>query len=261
MLRDFGTRLRSLVHDPNDDVLADIAEKQAREALLRWEPRIVVTDSPDRARSRRRPAADPAQLRPHERAGRRPGGRPAELDGEESEPVTAPTSDKPAIDYTDKDYDALRQALLGLATYRLPEWTDRSAADLGMLLVDLFAYMGDIVSLLPGPDRERVVPRHRGRAPQHHRPAAADRLRACSARRRERRAHARLQPARRRASRRRSSSPAAPQFATTAGATPRADRSSTWATTRRSTSPGPRSLPAPTGSSRSRACPCGTAAR
>ncbi len=60
--------------------------------------------------------------------------------------MTAPTSDKPAIDYTDKDYDALRQALLGLATYRLPEWTDRSAADLGMLLVDLFAYMGDIVS-------------------------------------------------------------------------------------------------------------------
>jgi phage baseplate assembly protein W len=45
MLRPFGTRIRSLVHDPNDDVLADVAEKQAREALLRWEPRIVVTDS------------------------------------------------------------------------------------------------------------------------------------------------------------------------------------------------------------------------
>jgi phage baseplate assembly protein W len=45
LLRQFGTRLRSLVHDPNDDVLADLAEKQAREALLRWEPRIVVTDS------------------------------------------------------------------------------------------------------------------------------------------------------------------------------------------------------------------------
>ncbi len=45
MLRQFGTRLPSLVHDPNDDVLADIAQNQAREALLRWEPRIVVTDS------------------------------------------------------------------------------------------------------------------------------------------------------------------------------------------------------------------------
>jgi hypothetical protein len=60
--------------------------------------------------------------------------------------MTTPATDKPAIDYTDKDFDSLRRALLGLATYRLPEWTDRSAADLGMLLVDLFAYMGDVVS-------------------------------------------------------------------------------------------------------------------
>jgi phage baseplate assembly protein W len=45
LLRNFGTRIPSLVHDPNDDVLVDIAEKQAREALLRWEPRIVLTDS------------------------------------------------------------------------------------------------------------------------------------------------------------------------------------------------------------------------
>ena len=57
-----------------------------------------------------------------------------------------PASDKPAIDYTDKDFASLRQALLELATFRLPEWTDRSPADLGMLLVDLFAYMGDVVS-------------------------------------------------------------------------------------------------------------------
>lgn len=45
LLRDFGTRLPGLVHDPNDDVLVDIAENHAREALLRWEPRILVTDS------------------------------------------------------------------------------------------------------------------------------------------------------------------------------------------------------------------------
>ena len=45
MLRQFGTRLPSLVHDPNDDVLADLARNQASEALLRWEPRIAVTDA------------------------------------------------------------------------------------------------------------------------------------------------------------------------------------------------------------------------
>lgn len=50
----------------------------------------------------------------------------------------------PAIDYTNKDFASLREAMLELARYRLPEWTDRSTADVGMLLVDLFAYMGDV---------------------------------------------------------------------------------------------------------------------
>ena len=54
--------------------------------------------------------------------------------------------DRPAIDYTDKDFESLRSAMLALATYRLPEWTDRSPSDVGMLLVDLFAYVGDVVS-------------------------------------------------------------------------------------------------------------------
>jgi hypothetical protein len=52
---------------------------------------------------------------------------------------------KPQIDYTDKDYDSLRRALLNFARLRLPEWTDRNPADFGMLMVDLFAYMGDVI--------------------------------------------------------------------------------------------------------------------
>jgi phage baseplate assembly protein W len=45
MQRDFGTRLHALAQEPNDEVLADIAKNHARDALLRWEPRIMVTDS------------------------------------------------------------------------------------------------------------------------------------------------------------------------------------------------------------------------
>jgi len=45
MLREFGTRLPSLVHDPNDAVLADLAQRQAKEALLQWEPRILVAET------------------------------------------------------------------------------------------------------------------------------------------------------------------------------------------------------------------------
>ncbi len=51
----------------------------------------------------------------------------------------------PSIDYTNKDFASLRAAMLSLARYRLPEWTDQSPADLGVLLVDLFAYMGDVI--------------------------------------------------------------------------------------------------------------------
>src|SRR4051794_31257041 len=49
------------------------------------------------------------------------------------------------VDYTSKDYASLRESLLEVATERLPEWTDHSPNDLGVLLVELFSYMGDIV--------------------------------------------------------------------------------------------------------------------
>lgn len=43
MLRDFGTRLASLVHDPNDEALAVLIRREVQEALLAWEPRVLVT--------------------------------------------------------------------------------------------------------------------------------------------------------------------------------------------------------------------------
>ncbi len=43
MLRDFGTRVHSLVHEPDDDVTADLLRKQAHEAVVRWERRVMVT--------------------------------------------------------------------------------------------------------------------------------------------------------------------------------------------------------------------------
>src|SRR5207253_246222 len=56
------------------------------------------------------------------------------------------TTQTPAVAYTDKDFASLRQAMLDLAAWRLPEWTDRSPGDLGMVMVDLFAYVADVVS-------------------------------------------------------------------------------------------------------------------
>jgi phage baseplate assembly protein W len=45
MLREFGTRLHSLVHDPNDDVMVELLRTQAQNALLQFEPRILVTQT------------------------------------------------------------------------------------------------------------------------------------------------------------------------------------------------------------------------
>ncbi|MBS1856642.1 MAG: GPW/gp25 family protein [Acidobacteria bacterium] len=44
MLRDFGTRIPSLVHDPNDDVLATAVQEQVLAALLRFESRVLGTN-------------------------------------------------------------------------------------------------------------------------------------------------------------------------------------------------------------------------
>jgi hypothetical protein len=52
---------------------------------------------------------------------------------------------RPRIDYTHKDFASLRDAMLELAAEKLPAWTDHSPNDLGVMLVELFAYMGDIM--------------------------------------------------------------------------------------------------------------------
>lgn len=51
----------------------------------------------------------------------------------------------PSFDYTSRDYLSIRQDLLDRASNTIPEWTSRSRADFGVLMVDLWAYMGDIL--------------------------------------------------------------------------------------------------------------------
>jgi len=51
-----------------------------------------------------------------------------------------------AVDYMARDYDSFRRALLDLIPEKIPEWTDRSEANLGVALIELFAYMADILS-------------------------------------------------------------------------------------------------------------------
>ena len=50
------------------------------------------------------------------------------------------------IDYMARDYESFKKAMIDLIPSKLPEWTDRSEADFGIVLIELFAYMGDILS-------------------------------------------------------------------------------------------------------------------
>lgn len=53
---------------------------------------------------------------------------------------------EPAIDYLNRDFLGLRQLLLDRLSVVTPAWTDRSPADLGVMLVELFAYLGDYLA-------------------------------------------------------------------------------------------------------------------
>lgn len=50
---------------------------------------------------------------------------------------------EPMIDYLSRDYEGLRRLLLDRLSVVIPSWMDRNAADVGVMLVELFAYLGD----------------------------------------------------------------------------------------------------------------------
>jgi len=64
-------------------------------------------------------------------------------------PAPPPAPELPVvIDYLAKDYSSFRQALLDFVPTRLPAWTERSEADIGMMLLELLCYTGDNLSYM-----------------------------------------------------------------------------------------------------------------
>lgn len=57
-----------------------------------------------------------------------------------------PALPEPEIDYLTKDYAGFRRLLLDQLPARLPDWTERSEADLGMVLLELLAEAADRLS-------------------------------------------------------------------------------------------------------------------
>jgi predicted phage baseplate assembly protein len=54
--------------------------------------------------------------------------------------------DEPQINYLARDYSSFRQMLLDRLALTMPEWTERHIPDLGMTLVEIFAYVGDYLA-------------------------------------------------------------------------------------------------------------------
>ncbi len=52
----------------------------------------------------------------------------------------------PSTDYTDKDFDALSARCRNLIRSTFPEWTDEEVANFGNILVDLFCFVGDVLT-------------------------------------------------------------------------------------------------------------------
>lgn len=49
----------------------------------------------------------------------------------------------PQVDYTSRDYEAIREDLIALIPNFAPKWTNRDPADFGMTIIELFSYLGD----------------------------------------------------------------------------------------------------------------------
>lgn len=71
---------------------------------------------------------------------------PADFDCELRQGCSPATEDPPEIDYLARDYAGFRQLMLDRLSVLAPEWTERSPADLGVVLVEALAYSADQLS-------------------------------------------------------------------------------------------------------------------
>lgn len=51
-----------------------------------------------------------------------------------------------SIDYTDRDFDSIRTRLIALLKSVFPDWTDFDVASFGNILVEMYAFVGDVLT-------------------------------------------------------------------------------------------------------------------
>ncbi|MFT4102661.1 MAG: putative baseplate assembly protein [Burkholderiaceae bacterium] len=73
-------------------------------------------------------------------------GCPSDLDCVAREDCPDDATALPPIDYLAKDYSSFRQRILDRLAVTMPDWRERHAADIGVTLVELLAYVADQLS-------------------------------------------------------------------------------------------------------------------
>jgi len=71
---------------------------------------------------------------------------PSDFDCSEALTCPTPVAAVPPIDYLAKDYASFQRLLLDRLAVIMPDWQERSPADVGIMLVELLAYAGDYLS-------------------------------------------------------------------------------------------------------------------
>lgn len=71
---------------------------------------------------------------------------PSDLDCAPASTCYKEPPSEPEIDYLAKDYSSFRQLILDRLSLVMPDWKERHVPDIGIALVELFAYVGDYLS-------------------------------------------------------------------------------------------------------------------
>lgn len=71
---------------------------------------------------------------------------PSDLDCKAEQTCPPPARPTPEINYLAKDYGSFRQLIFDRLALVLPDWRERNPADVGVMLVELLAYVGDHLS-------------------------------------------------------------------------------------------------------------------
>lgn len=73
-------------------------------------------------------------------------GCPSDLDCKVKQVCPPKSYEEPDINYLAKDYASFRQLILDRLALIMPDWRERHVPDLGITLIELFAYVGDYLS-------------------------------------------------------------------------------------------------------------------